>query len=167
MNIHPMERIVLKKTFLLLTIVMQSACAENSAWDKPTAALAEPTGMTVYRSPSCGCCGQWVTHMQKQGFTIKEIQSEQMDAIKQKLGVPKALQSCHTASVKGYTVEGHVPAADVKKLLLTQPKATGLAAPGMPTGSPGMEMGGRKDKFSVLIFDPQGHTERFAEHSDY
>lgn len=121
--------------------------------------------MAVYRSPSCGCCGKWIAYMKQQGFNIKEIQTEDMDSIKRKLGVPKALESCHTAVVDQYLVEGHVPAEDVRKLLLNKPKALGLAAPGMPMGSPGMEMGGRKDKFSVLLFDQQGNADKFNEHN--
>ncbi len=164
-----MKRIVLKRTLslLLLATLSQTACAEGSVWDKPTPALTHPVEMTVYRSPSCGCCGKWEEHMKKHGFTVKEIQSEDMDAVKQKLGVPKALQSCHTAVVEGYVVEGHVPAGDVKKLLQTKPQAAGLAAPGMPAGSPGMEMGGKKANFSVLLFDKQGNTDVFHGYSDY
>ncbi len=105
--------------------------------------------------------------MKEHGFTIKEIPSEDMDAVKQRLGVPKALQSCHTAVVNGYVVEGHVPAGDVKKLLQTKPQAAGLAAPGMPAGSPGMEVGGRKGNFSVIVFDKEGKTEVFHKYSDH
>jgi hypothetical protein len=151
----------------LLALLTQTACAGAGIWDSPTAALAGPTEMTVYRSPSCGCCEKWMAHMKQHGFAITEIQSEEMDSVKQKFGVPKALQSCHTALVNGYVVEGHVPAGDVKKLLATKPKAAGLAAPGMPAGSPGMEMGGSKANFSVLLFDQQGNTETFHNYSNH
>jgi hypothetical protein len=147
------------KTLLLcLALALPSAYSAEPA---PNAAL----DMTVYRSPSCGCCGKWIAYMKQQGFNIKEIQTEDMDSIKRKLGVPKALESCHTAVVDHYVVEGHVPAEDVRKLLLDKPKALGLAAPGMPMGSPGMEMGGRKDKFSILLFDQQGNADKFNEHN--
>jgi hypothetical protein len=151
----------------LLALLTQTACAEVGIWDNPTAALAKPTEMTVYRSPTCGCCEKWMGHMKKHGFVINEIQSEEMDSVKQQFGIPKALQSCHTARVKAYIVEGHVPAGDVKKLLTTKPKAAGLAAPGMPAGSPGMEMGGNKANFPVLLFDQQGNTETFHDYSNH
>lgn len=151
----------------LFAVLTQTACAEVSVWDKPTPALAGPKEMTVYRSPTCSCCEKWMDHMKTHGFTVKEIQSEEMDSVKQKLGIPKALQSCHTALVDGYVVEGHVPAEDVKKLLATKPKIAGLAAPGMPSGSPGMEMGGSKANFSVILFDKQGNTQTFHEYSNH
>ena len=151
----------------LIFILTQTACAETSIWDKPTPALASPKEITVYRSPSCGCCEKWIGHMKKQGFVVNEIQSEDMDSVKQQWGIPKALQSCHTAIVDGYVVEGHVPAGDVKKLLSTKPKAAGLAAPGMPAASPGMEMGGIKPNFSVLIFDKQGNAKTYHEYANH
>ncbi len=103
--------------------------------------------------------------MKSQGFAINDVRSEDMDSIKQHFGIPKALQSCQTAIVDGYVVEGHVPAGDVKKLLSTKPKAAGLAAPGMPAGSPGMEMSGQEPNFAVLIFDKQGNANTFHDYS--
>jgi len=105
--------------------------------------------------------------MQKHGFTVKDAPSDDMPAVKQKLGVPQALQSCHTAVVGGFVVEGHVPAADVKKLLKTKPHAAGLAAPGMPVDSPGMEMSGTKGKFQVILFDKQGNADTFNDYSKH
>src|SRR5512139_3104358 len=102
---------------LLLAAMTQVAIAQESNWDKPTPALAKPAEMTVYRSPSCGCCGKWIEHMKKQGFLIRDIKTENMDAIKRQMGVPQELESCHTALVDGYVIEGHVPAGDVKKAL--------------------------------------------------
>lgn len=125
------------------------------------AALPE---MTVYRSPTCGCCGKWLEHAENSGFKIKDVISSDMDKIKARYGVPEKLASCHTVVVDGYVIEGHVPAADVQKLLQTKPKIAGLAAPGMPMGSPGMEMGGRQDEYKVLSFDKDGHAEVYAEH---
>ena len=150
-----------------LIALTQTACAESSVWDKPTPALAKPTEMTVYRSPTCGCCKKWIGHMEKQGFIIKDVPSDDMESVKQKLGISAPLQSCHTAVVEGYVVEGHVPAGDVKKLLKTKPQASGLAAPGMPTGSPGMEVGGLKGNFSIILFDKQGNAEKFNEYSNH
>lgn len=125
------------------------------------AALPE---MTVYRSPTCGCCGKWLEHAENSGFKIKDVISSDMDQIKARYGVPEKLASCHTVVVDGYVIEGHVPAADVRKLLQTKPNVAGLAAPGMPMGSPGMEMGDRQDDYKVVSFDKDGHAEVYAEH---
>jgi len=120
--------------------------------------------ITVYRSPTCGCCGKWIDHVKQNRFIVKDIVSNDMQAIKQKYGVPANLASCHTAVVDGYIVEGHVPATDIEKLLETKPDVVGISAPGMPMGSPGMEMGGRADDFDVMSFDKAGNVKVFAEH---
>ncbi|MBP1151540.1 MULTISPECIES: DUF411 domain-containing protein [Methylocaldum] len=154
---------------MLLTVVLSpfSIRAEESVWDKGVPVLENPVEMTVYRSPTCGCCGKWLEHMKKHGFTVRDIKSNDMDRIKKELGVPENLQSCHTALVNGYVVEGHVPAADVQKLLQAKPEAAGLAVPGMPAGTPGMEMGGKKDPFAVLLFDKKGRVSTFQEYRFY
>lgn len=149
----------------VLFMCVQLALAGESIWDKPTAAMDKPAEMTVYRSPTCGCCGKWIEHMKKHGFVIKDIQTADMDAVKRRLGVPKELESCHTAVVGGYVIEGHVPAGDVKKAMQSKAAVAGLAAPGMPSGSPGMEMGGRKDSFAVIAFDKSGKTRIFNQYS--
>ena len=125
----------------------------------------KPIEMTVFRSPTCGCCGKWMEHMRRNGFAVSEIQSGDMDAIKRQHGVPDNLKSCHTALTAGYVVEGHVPAEDVKALLKKKPKAVGLSAPGMPMGSPGMEMGDRKDPYAVVQFDKAGNVTVFHEYA--
>ena len=122
-----------------------------------------PIPMTVYKSPSCGCCKSWVTHMQGAGFTVKVIDMDDLTAVKKNAGVPQKLQSCHTALVGGYVVEGHVPADLVKKMLNQKPPITGLAVPGMVTGSPGMEMGDSKDPYDVMAFARAGKTSVFAK----
>ena len=124
-------------------------------------AADEPVEITVYRSPTCGCCGKWIDHMKQNNFNVKDNIVDDMESIKAKYGVPKEMASCHTAIVDGYVVEGHVPAADVMKLLKTKPKVTGLAVPGMVTGSPGMEMGGRVDPYDVMSFDKEKHFQIF------
>ncbi|QPK62316.1 DUF411 domain-containing protein [Methylomonas sp. LL1] len=129
-----------------------------------TAEEAVDREMTVYRSPTCGCCGKWIEHVSQNHFAIKDIVSDDMQAIKQKYGVPEKLASCHTAIVDGYVIEGHVPAADIQKLLQTKPKVVGISAPGMPMGSPGMEMGGRQDNYDVVSFDSAGNVQVFSEH---
>ena len=110
--------------------------------------------MTVYKDPNCGCCGKWVKHMEAAGHNVITVNTKDMDNTKAALGVPNQLRSCHTAKVDGYVLEGHVPIADVERLLFERPEAQGLAVPGMPTGSPGMEMPGvSPDSYEVILFD--------------
>jgi hypothetical protein len=120
----------------------------------------------VYKSATCGCCSKWVEHLQANGFTVQTTNREDLADLKAKHGVPRRVQSCHMAVVNGYVVEGHVPAADVRRLLKERPSIVGLAVPGMPIGSPGMEMSGRKTQpFDVLVaFDKDGQTRAFAGH---
>ena len=119
--------------------------------------------VTVYKSPTCGCCNAWVDHLRESGFQVETVDEMNMDPIKAKHGVGQHLASCHTATVGGYVVEGHVPAEDIRRLLRERPEVTGLAVPGMPMGSPGME-GPRKDPYDVLAFDKQGKMQVFAKH---
>ena len=123
---------------------------------------AEPEIM-VYKTSFCGCCSLWGRHLKANGFQVKEQDVSNLAEIKRQNGVPDALQSCHTAIVEGYVIEGHVPAADIHRLLKERPKAKGLAVPGMPMGSPGME-GAQWDKYSVLLFDADGKTTVFQEY---
>jgi len=111
--------------------------------------------ITVHKDPTCGCCSGWVQHLQKAGFDTKVLDTREIDAVKKRLGVPDDLAACHTAEVAGYIIEGHVPAAALRRLLAEKPKAAGLAVPGMPVGSPGME-GGRPEKYDVILFGPDG-----------
>lgn len=120
--------------------------------------------VVMYKDPNCGCCGKWAEHMRAAGFKVKEIKSTEMSTIKREAGVPQALGSCHTAKVGGYVVEGHVPAADVKRLLAEKPKVAGIAAPGMPMGSPGMEGPYPADRYEVVSFAADGNTRVFATH---
>jgi hypothetical protein len=131
----------------------------------PAYAEGKLVEMTVYRSPTCGCCGKWIDHMKQNNFNVKDNITDDMEAIKARYGIPKEMASCHTAIVDGYVVEGHVPAADILKLLKTRPKVSGLAVPGMVTGSPGMEMGGRVDPYDVVSFDKEKHFEVFNHYS--
>jgi len=129
------------------------------------AALAAPLPEVIsYKNPSCGCCGAWAAHMRQAGFKVTEKPVEDVDAIKRRLGVPAAAASCHTATVGGYVVEGHVPAASVKRLLAEKPKVTGIAAPGMPAGSPGME-GGAEPPYEVVSFTPDGALKPYARYA--
>ncbi len=105
----------------------------------PSAQVATP--ITVYKSPTCGCCGKWVEHMKAAGFNPKVTDLPNVSTVKQSMGVPSHLQSCHTSSIEGYAIEGHVPADVIRQLLKEKPKIVGIAVPGMPIGSPGMEQG--------------------------
>ena len=122
-----------------------------------TAFAGEKEVITVHKDPTCGCCSGWVEHLQKAGFKTKVLDPKALDAVKQRLGVPDDLAACHTAEMAGYIVEGHVPAAALKRLLAEKPKAAGLAVPGMPVGSPGME-GGKPEKYDVILFGPDRRT---------
>lgn len=129
-----------------------------------TAGLAE-TG-TVYRSPTCQCCSKWIAHMAANGIdlTPQNLGSGELTQLKAKLGLKPEQASCHTATIGGYVVEGHVPAEDVKRLLAEKPDAIGLSVPGMPSGSPGMETEGAAQPFDVLLVKKDGTTEVWAKH---
>jgi hypothetical protein len=124
---------------------------------------AEPISIDVHRDANCGCCKAWISHLQDNGFSVNDHVESDMSAVKQRLGVPPRLASCHTAVIDGKFVEGHVPAADILKLR-QQPDLLGAAVPGMPAGSPGMEMGDRQQAYQVIGLDQQG-KERVL--SDY
>lgn len=123
--------------------------------------------VTVHKSRYCGCCVKWVDHMRAEGFEVRVVETEDMGPVKQRVGIPPAKGSCHTAEVDGYFVEGHVPAEDVKRLLAERPEARGLTVPGMPAGSPGMEMpDGRVQPYTVELITPDGKAKPFARHGD-
>jgi len=126
-------------------------------YQKPSVAA----DVVVYKSPTCGCCNSWIKHMQKNGYTIEAYNSTDMQKGKNKIGVPSKLASCHTAIVGGYVIEGHVPADVIARLLKEKPAIKGLAVPGMPMGSPGME-GPTKNPYDVVTFDENGKTSVFA-----
>ena len=127
--------------------------------------IAPPTAITVYKSASCGCCGKWVDYLRAEGFAPAVHDEEAMDAIKDEMGVPKSVRSCHTAVMGKYVVEGHVPAGDLRRLLAERPSVTGLAAPGMPQSAPGMAVAGQAaEPYDVLSFTRDGKTAVFAHH---
>ena len=129
--------------------------------DGSNAIPADGPVVTVYKSPTCGCCNAWIEHLEAAGFTVRAVNTDNIAGVKTANGVPGKLASCHTALVDGYVLEGHVPADLVKKLLAERPAVAGLAVPGMPAGSPGMEVG-QKDPYSVVAFDRQGGTTIYA-----
>jgi hypothetical protein len=125
--------------------------------------MAEPLNIDVHRDPNCGCCKAWISHLQENGFTVNDHIESDMSAVKQRLGVPPRLASCHTGVIDGKFVEGHVPAADILKLR-QRPDLLGAAVPGMPTGSPGMEYGNVRDAYQVIGLDQQGTEQLISEY---
>ena len=120
----------------------------------PSRAAVEQV-ITVHKDPNCGCCSRWVRHLQAAGFMVRTIDTAELDAIKTRLGVPADLAACHTAQIAGYVIEGHVPGVALERFLAEKPNSAGLAVPGMPIGSPGME-GGTPEPYDVVLFGPAG-----------
>ena len=158
MNSIPRPALVLKLARSLSTL----ACGAALGLAAP--AFASPDEVVMYKDPNCGCCGKWAEHMREHGFKVKEVATAEMGQVKGEAGVPQALGSCHTARVGGYVVEGHVPAADVRRMLTEKPAIAGISAPGMPMGSPGMEGPYPADRYDVVSFDAQGRTAVYASH---
>ena len=150
-----------RRDWLQLTL----ASLATSAFRPALRRVSHATRIAVYKSPTCGCCANWVTHMKSNGFTVDahDVGEDMLNQVKATAGVPEPLRSCHVALAGGYAFEGHVPADLVKKVLTEKPKALGLAVPGMPSGSPGMEMGARKDPFDVMAFDKTGRVWVYAK----
>jgi hypothetical protein len=122
--------------------------------------------VTVFKNPSCGCCTAWVDHLKAAGFSVTVTEVADTAGPRKLAGIPERLGSCHTARVGGYAIEGHVPAADIQRLLKERPDAIGLAVPGMPVGSPGMEVpGGHKDPYEVLLVERKGTTRVWSRHA--
>ena len=144
--------------------ILSLACAAAAAASFPALAKASLPLVEVYKNPDCGCCGAWVEHLKAAGFPVKVIETADTGPVRRRHGIPDAFGSCHTGVVAGYALEGHVPAGDVKRLLASKPAAAGLSVPGMPVGSPGMEVGSRKDPFQVLLIDKAGRSSVFASY---
>lgn len=131
-----------------------------------TAAEQAPVPVAVFKDAACGCCAQWVEHLKANGFDPTATNVDDLDAVKAKYNVPRRTQSCHTAIVEGYVVEGHVPAADIRRLLKERPAIAGLAVPAMPVGSPGMEIPGiAPQPYDVLALNKDGSTTVFASYN--
>ena len=134
-------------------------------WAQASSWRSAPTPITVYKSSTCGCCKAWVEHLQANGFSPVVHDEEEMDQLKEKLGVPSDVRSCHTAQLNGYLIEGHVPASDIRRLLAQRPETAGLAVPGMPPLTPGMAPKGVEPRnFEVVAFQLDGTTQTFASH---
>lgn len=126
------------------------------------AGSAAAATIEVVKTPWCGCCTAWIEHLRSEGFEVRVSEVEDLAPVARGLGVPDDLRSCHSARVGGYAVEGHVPAADIKRLLAEKPRATGIAVPGMPLGSPGMDQGGHSEPYTVILFGPEAQRRVFA-----
>jgi hypothetical protein len=146
------RRIVIPAIFFLMSTFMVTAHSEGPK-------------IHVIKSSTCGCCSMWLEHLKTTGFTVTAEDVDDLYERKDKLKIPAELQSCHTGIVGGYVIEGHVPAEDILRLLKEKPKAIGIAAPGMPMGAPGMEMGGKKDAFNVILFTEDGKQSVWAKHA--
>ncbi len=163
----------------LALVLALAACAPDTPPDAEAADLGEPIEaadlvqpvalvgpdaptVTVFKSPTCGCCSMWVEHLEASGFTVDARDRDDMTAVKDSLGLPSDLASCHTGVVDGYVIEGHVPAQHIAQLLDERPDVLGLSVPGMPIGSPGMERGDRVDPYDVLVVDSNGEAAVFA-----
>jgi hypothetical protein len=161
-----MQSKFLKLIFVSLLLLAGHASA-GSVWDKMQESYNGPLDITVHRSPTCDCCKDWIAHLKKHGFKVTDIETNDVDAVKIKFQLPAQVASCHTATINGYVIEGHVPADDIKRLLKQKPHIRGLAVPQMPKGAPGMEMGNQKDPFIVFSFDAQGNTTPFNQYWAY
>lgn len=143
-------------------LLRQAALA--AALSVPMFAIAAAPVIDVYKSESCGCCSAWVDHLKANGFAPRVVNVENPSDYRERGGIPDKLGSCHTGMIQGYAIEGHVPASDIKRLLVQKPKAKGLAVPAMPLGSPGME-GPRKDPYDVLLVQANGSTKVFKHYN--
>ena len=133
----------------------------------PAFATTDDLSIEVWKSPTCGCCGKWVEHLETNGFTVKanNSSSASLERIKRQAGIEEKLAACHTAKIDGYVIEGHVPASDIKRLIAERPDAIGLTVPDMPIGSPGMEQpDGETEPYDVLLIKKNGDLEVFARH---
>jgi hypothetical protein len=150
---------------MLAALLLSGAGAGFAATPNTSPVERELPLVTVHKSPYCGCCVKWIEHMQAAGFEVEVVDTNDMTPVKQRVGIPPGKGSCHTAEVGGYFVEGHVPADDVKRLLAEQPEARGIAVPGMPAGSPGMEMpDGHVQAYDVQLIDKDGFSSTWSSH---
>ena len=150
-----------KNTILVLGAVVLAAYAGGRMW--AGRAVADGPTMMVYQNPACGCCGQWAAHLERAGFDVTVEKTAELNRIKEREGIGPEIAGCHTAMVDGYIVEGHVPIDAIERLLAERPDVVGIAVPGMPVGSLGME-GPNPQPYDVLTFDANGNTEVFASY---
>ena len=144
--------------FILTIVMLASILSTSYAKDVHT------KDIVVYKNPECGCCKKWIKYLKRNNYNVVEKNTRDVFAEKKRLGVPEKIAACHTAVIDGYVVEGHVTHRDIKRLLLLRPDIKGIAVPGMPTGTPGMEKGEIKDKYNVMSFDKEGKIKIFSKH---
>lgn len=154
-----------RRSFVAALPFLFVACSSQAGTARETASDKKLSVLKVYKTPSCGCCNAWVEHVKGAGFDVRTIEVADTGPIAAQYAVPRALRSCHTAIVGGYAIEGHVPAREIRRLLEERPGVAGLAVPGMPIGSPGMEMGDRRDRYQVIAFNRNGQARVFASYS--
>jgi len=160
----------LTRRYWLRTVAMSGTgmlMATASLRVAEAASLSKPIRVEIWKDPACGCCHDWITHLQTNGFTVDVVHDAGNASARQRLRIPAEFGSCHTALVDGYALEGHVPARDIKRLLKDRPKAIGLVVPGMPVGSPGMDgpaYGGRQGPFDVLLVAMNGSTSIYQRY---
>ena len=156
-----MQTFAIAASLLVASAIGIGVSAQHKAGAAPAA-----TKVVVYKTPTCGCCSLWVEHMRKNGFQVEahDVSAAQVRAVSESAGLAEGLTSCHTAKVGNYIVEGHVPAADIQRMLKEKPAIAGITAAGMPMGSPGMEQGGRSEPYNVVAFTKAGKTSVFAKH---
>lgn len=158
---------IVSQIFVLMSVLSLAAGIHAAEPATKTPQAAKSTALPkvdVHKTPSCGCCGAWVEHLRRHGFEVATHDLDNLGPIKERVGVPYGMGSCHTAEVGGYFIEGHVPAAEIKRLLAEKPKAKGLTVPGMPIGSPGMESGNRVDPYQVHLVHEDGTTSVYASY---
>ena len=158
------------KRFIWVALIVHSISVSyaQSVWDAKTENLSKDNSdIVVYRSPTCGCCGKWLAHLNAHGFNVTDNVVNDVQEIKDQFGVNPSLASCHTAIINGYVIEGHVPAGDIKAMLKNKDNIKGLAVPGMVAGTPGMEMGDRRSPFKVIAFDANGQLKVYKNYSKY
>jgi hypothetical protein len=149
-----MKMALRKKMSFALAPLALLACAQAAA----------AATINVEKSPYCGCCGHWIEYLRAEGFEVRVTEAEDVTPAARRAGVPDDLRGCHTATIEGYAIEGHVPAEDIRRLLAERPNAAGIAVPGMPVGSPGMEAGNRRQPYSTILFTRDGRRRVFARH---
>lgn len=143
---------------IYLFLVLQLFSLSSFANDTNT------TDIKVYRDPQCQCCHKWIKHLEKNQFNVLDMLTPDMASVKEAVHLPRKMASCHTAMIEGYIIEGHVPAEDIRRLLTERPDIAGLSVPQMPVGTPGMEMGERKDNFNVFQFNKAGKYSIYSSH---
>lgn len=154
-----------RQILISLSLLPLAACGRSPETQSGRAGEARAIPVIVHKNESCGCCKLWVEHLERAGFAVEVRNVENLGPIKERVGIPPAMGSCHTAEVAGYFVEGHVPVEDIQRLLRERPDAKGLTVPGMPAGSPGMEVpSGQVDPYDVFLVAKDGSTTVYAHH---